>query len=191
MQIQVRIEGVSPLLLCRFTDQAQMDATSGNRSSQVGSRPSPQDEAHGFLYLDENGQPIIPGPMLSACITEGGKFFKAGKSKVTTNKTSLIPACVSLTEIYFPIQSASGWKVDSRPVRIPSTGGRILRHRPMFDDWAVEFEIELDTEVLSQKLLREIVDAAGKRCGIGAFRPSCKGPFGRFVVTSWKEEATA
>jgi len=30
------------------------------------------------------------------------------------------------------------------------------------------------------------VDAAGKRIGLGDFRPDCKGPFGRFVVTKWK-----
>ena len=37
------------------------------------------------------------------------------------------------------------------------------------------------------KLAREIMDAAGKRIGLGDFRPDCKGPFGKFVVTKWKE----
>lgn len=38
---------------------------------------------------------------------------------------------------------------------------------------------------ITVKLFSEIVDAAGSRIGIGDFRPACKGPFGRFVVTSW------
>jgi hypothetical protein len=41
--------------------------------------------------------------------------------------------------------------------------------------------------MLTVKLLREIVDAAGKRIGLGDFRPACKGPFGRFCVVNWKE----
>jgi hypothetical protein len=43
--------------------------------------------------------------------------------------------------------------------------------------------------MIAPKLVREIVDAAGKRIGLGDFRPSCKGPFGKFVVTQWKEHA--
>lgn len=189
MKISVTIDGVSPLLLCRFTDEAQQKASSGTSSGQVGGKKSPLEQARDFLYLDEAEQPIIPAPMLLACITAGGSFFKAGKSKVTTQKSSLIPACVFMTDVYFPILSHTGWKVDTRPVRIPATGGRILCHRPCFDNWSIEFEIDLDEEILSPRLLREIVDAAGKRCGIGAFRPSCKGPFGRFVVTSWKQDS--
>lgn len=78
------------------------------------------------------------------------------------------------------------WSIDTRAVRIPSTGGRILRHRPIFHDWKLEFTLDLDTELLSEKLLRQIVDAAGKRIGLGDFRPDCLGPYGRFVVNSWE-----
>lgn len=191
MKIHVEIEGVSPLLLCRFTDAAQLKATNGTGASQVGERKSPQEQARDYLYLDESERPIIPAPMLLACITAGGKFFKAGKSKVTTQKESLIPACCFMTDVYYPLQSHGGWKVDTRPVRIPATGGRILCHRPCFDDWRIDFELELDTEILAPKTLREIVDAAGKRCGIGSFRPGCKGPFGRFVVSRWETDAAA
>ena len=42
--------------------------------------------------------------------------------------------------------------------------------------------------MMTVKLLREILDAAGKRIGLGDFRPSCKGPFGKFVITNWKEQ---
>jgi hypothetical protein len=40
--------------------------------------------------------------------------------------------------------------------------------------------------MMDPKLFREIVDAAGKRIGLGDFRPATKGPFGKFVVTSWE-----
>jgi hypothetical protein len=73
-------------------------------------------------------------------------------------------------------------------VRIPATGGRILAYRPMFEDWKLAFEVELDTSIINAKLLRQIVDDAGKRIGLGDFRPSTKGPFGRFVVTKWVEQ---
>jgi hypothetical protein len=188
MNIKIRIEGTTPLLMHRFTDEAAMKATSGNGAAQVGGTKSPQESAAESLYVTETGEVIIPQPNLFRCIMDAGTFFKAGKSKVTTQKSSLIPACLAMGDPHYPLLFEQPWKVDTRPVRIPSTGGRILRHRPCFEDWAVEFEVGLDTVILAPKLLREIVDAAGSRIGLGDFRPATKGPFGRFVVTSWVED---
>ncbi len=42
--------------------------------------------------------------------------------------------------------------------------------------------------MITTKLFREIVDAAGKKIGLGDFRPDRKGPFGKFVVIHWKEK---
>ena len=127
-------------------------------------------------------------PNLFRAIIDGGKFFKAGKGKVTTQKSSLIPACLEIDGVEISIRTKDGWEVDSRAVRIPATGGRILAHRPKFNDWELEFTAYLDEEIMSSALLREILDAAGKRIGLGDFRPDCKGPFGKFVVTFWKEK---
>lgn len=183
--IKIKIEGVTPLLVHAFTDEAQMSATSGNRAVATGDRGTPHDQAAAALYVSESGAPIIPQPNLFRCIIDAGKFFKAGKSKVTTIKSSLIPACLSIEELEIPILHREDWTVDQRPVRIPSTGGRIIRYRPCFHDWALAFTADLDTDIVSLNLLREIVDAAGKRIGLGDFRPDCKGPFGKFVVTEW------
>lgn len=189
-QIIVTIEGISPLLVHSFTDAAQQDATKGSRTAIVGGdKGTPMEQAEGVLYKGNDGEPIIPSPNLFRCIIDAGKYFKSGKSKVTTQKSSMIPACLSILELLIPIEHREPWTVDARPVRIPSTGGRILRYRPCFNDWRLTFTLEIDTEMLAPKLAREILDAAGKRVGLGDFRPDCKGPFGKFVVVSWAEES--
>lgn len=186
--IDVTIQGTTPLICNRFTDEAAMSASSGNRMAAVGDKGTPKEQAEKRLYISAvSGKPMIPQPNLFRCIIDGGTFFKAGKSKVTTQKSSLIPACVEIHGIELPLESKEGWAVDTRAVRIPSTGGRILCHRPSFNDWRISFVMEVDTSMITAKLAREIVDAAGKRIGLGDFRPSCKGPFGKFVVVSWKE----
>lgn len=184
-RFKIIIEGTSPLLCNRFTDAAQIKASEGTTISTVGNRGTPQEIAESKLYIGTNQAPMIPQPNLLRCIVDAGKFFKAGKSKVTTIKSSLIPSCVDIEGVEIPIIHKEPWKVDSRPVRIPSTGGRILAHRPCFDDWRLNFELILDETIISARLLREILDAAGKRIGLGDFRPDCKGPFGRFVVVKW------
>lgn len=188
MLIEVEITGTTPLMMNKFTDEAAMAATTGSRGALSGDRGSPHEQAEKKLYIGAAGNIIIPQPNVYRCIIDGGAFFKAGRMKVTTQKSSLIPACVAVQGIELPLRT-SGWRVDERPVRIPSTGGRILAYRPIFDDWAVSFAVDLDTKEMTAKLLREIVDKAGKAIGLGDFRPACKGPYGRFVVTRWLEVA--
>ena len=188
MKIAVEIEGIVPIMCNRFTDEAAESATSGTRLASNVDRGTPREQAESRLYKGADEKTlIIPAPNLFSCLIEAGKFHKAGKSKLTTLKSSLIPAAMCIEEIELAIKSREGWRVDTRAVRIPTTGGRINKHRPMFDDWSLTFTLDLDSDFISAKLCRQIVDDAGKRIGLGDFRPACKGPFGRFVVTSWQE----
>lgn len=185
--IRVTLEGVAPLIMNRFHEAAQMSATSQTSSATAGDRGTPQEQAELKLYRSaRGGEIVIPQPNLLSCFTAGGKFFKAGKSKVTTIKSSLVPACVEIEGVEVPLVHEQPWRVDGRPVRIPATGGRVVCYRPIFDDWKLSFDMTLDTEGLSVKMLRDIVDMAGKRIGLGDFRPDCKGPFGKFKVTLWQ-----
>ena len=183
--IDITITGNTPLLLHRFTDAAQMSASSGSRSSIANDSLSAEEQAEQSLYLDDDGHSGVPGPNVFRSFIDAGTYFKVGKGKVTTQKTSLIPAAVSLSPVFCLFPKGSKWKVDSRPVRMPSTGGRILRHRPCYDRWSLGFTLELDESIIGEKLMREIVDCAGVRIGLGDYRPACKGPFGKFKVVSW------
>jgi hypothetical protein len=89
--------------------------------------------------------------------------------------------------VYF--KKPDTWEIDSRGVVVPSTGGRIVCHRPRLDDWCLEFTLILDTAMFSSKFVRLLVDDGGSKVGLGDFRPSRKGIFGRFVVTNWREES--
>jgi len=186
MKIEIRIEGTTPLICNRFTDEAAESATNGTRGSAAAAdRGTPQEIAEKKLYIGLEGKPMIPQPNLLRCLVDGGKFHKAGKTQITTTKSSHLYGCLDIEGAEIALIHKQPWKVDTRAVRIPSTGGRILAHRPCFDDWALEFTVDLDTSIVGPKLLRMIVDDAGKRIGLGDFRPSTKGPFGRFVVTKW------
>ena len=183
--LQITIQGTTPLLCNRFTDPDQHKASGGSRSSIANDATPAVEEAEESLYKDEEGNTGIPGPNVLRCFIDAGKFFKVGRSKVTTQKSSLVTAAAGINEIFLPILSKSDWKVDTRPVRIPATGGRILRHRACFDDWSLEMSLVLNEGIIAPKMFREIVDTAGTHIGLGDFRPDTKGPFGRFVVTAW------
>lgn len=188
MEYQVTIEGISPLLVCAFSAEDAANATAGTRSAITPNKNgTPRDLAEKYLYWDQAGKKlVIPGPNVFACIIEAGRFHKVGKRQVTTNTTSLVPAAVILPDIEIDLEPQT-WEVDARPVVIPSTRGRIMRYRPRFDTWALSFSLEIDTDMFSTDFVRLLVDDAGKKIGLGDFRPARKGPFGRFVVKCWKE----
>lgn len=187
--VTFRISGLTPLMINKFRDDDQMAATAGSRgSSAARERLSPEEEAESRLYIDEEGDCIMPQPNILASVIQGGSYFKIGQRKITTTRQSLIPAAVAFLEPYYPIETEGGWSVDSRPVRIPATGGRILRHRPIFWDWSIDLEAQLDVDEIRPDLFREIIDAAGSKSGIGDFRPSTRGPFGRYRVDTWAVE---
>ncbi len=187
MRIYITITGITELICNRFTEEAAAKATSGTGSSiATADRGTPLEIAESKLYKDAEGKLCIPQPNLLRCLIEGGRFHKAGKVQITTDKKSMLYGCVDIEGSTIELEHVQPWKVDTRPIRMPS-GGRILTHRPMFDDWKLRFVMVIDLSIVTPSLMRRIVDDAGKRIGLGDFRPATKGPYGRFVVDYWQE----
>jgi hypothetical protein len=192
MNLDIEITGHTALLMNRFSDGSEVAVSSGHRPSTVGHRGTPREQAEKTAYQDEKGYLYVPQQNLFACLINAGKFHKVGKSKVTTMKSSLVPAGIAMLDgLVLPILSPKSnkglkqFEVDSRRVVIPSTGGAVMRHRARVDDWRIRFSIEVDLELFSPDFVRTLVDDAGKKIGLGDYRPERKGPFGKFKVTSW------
>ena len=180
MKIDIEITGITPLLMNRFN----IDEQKVKKDKDI----LPREAAQKVCYLDEQGKLYYPTVNIFACLTEAGKFHKDGKVKVTTARSSLIPAGLMIDGEYIYFKTPDTWEVDSRSVVVPSTGGRIVCHRPRLDNWCIEFRLNLDLKMFSPKFIRTLVDDAGSKCGLGDFRPARKGIYGRFVVTNWREE---
>lgn len=175
-QVQVKISGTTPLIVNRFHEDAQEEASSGVHSRRE--RPGPEDDARDRLYQNDDG-PYFPAENVRRAIIAAAARTKIGRRSATTD------VAAALFVLPFALPIAGDWHVDSRPVVIPATKGRILRHRPMFDEWAISLTLQIETELIDAKTIRKILDDAGNYVGIGDYRPERKGPFGRFRVDSW------
>lgn len=194
MKIKVTISGISPLLMNRFTEENEVAVSGGTSVNFRGDKGTPRQQAEPKRYADREGRLYIPGPNIFSAIIAAGIFHKAGKSKLTTQRTSLIPAGLIVDDLVCSLTDADGkpltdWEVDSRSVVIPSTGGRIMAHRPRLDKWNTSFSVDVDTSMFGENLVRSLVDDTGKKIGLGDYRPQRKGPFGRFVVSGWQATA--
>jgi hypothetical protein len=179
----------------RFTEEAA-EKISGGTSSAITSRARglPREQAEPKLYTTSDGRPMFPGPNIFSALVAAGVFHKAGRKQITTGKSSLVPAGIQVEELEcllidpFDPKKPPKWEVDSRSVVIPATGGRVMCHRPRFDAWKIGFTLIVDPKMFDESIVRALVDDMGSKIGIGAYRPARKGPFGRFLVTSWKRD---
>lgn len=187
--IEVTIEGVSPLLMGAFPEVAQAAIEAGRSSALKSSaeKGTPRDRAELRAYRMPTGNLCIPADHMRAALVESGKHIKVGRSKITTSTGSLVPAGVFVEPEQIDL-GVTDYELDVRRGVNPATKGACIIHRPRLDEWRASFAIEVDPEMFTAGIVRELLDIAGKRIGIMEFRPSKKGPYGRFVVTAWKVE---
>ncbi len=180
-KFHVTIKGITPLLVNRFHEEAQDTATSGVHTRKE--RPTPDEDAAMRLYPknDTDTSETIPAENIRQSVIAASSRTKIGRRSATTDTAAAI-------YIFPEMLPLSGeWHTDSRAVVIPATRGRILRHRPMFNEWSVSFDLQIDGDLIAAETIKKILEDAGAFVGLGDFRPARKGPYGRFQVKSWKE----
>ncbi len=185
MRVSITIQGITPLLMCRFGPEAELEVAAGHRPAFNNDSDTPRGQAERKLYIDNEENLFVPGYVMIACLISAGRFHKIGRSKVSTRDTSLVTAGIEVEELCCQL-STNKWEVDTRSIVNPTTKGRQMSHRPRIDEWGLTFTINVDTTLFPIKLVREIVDDAGRRCGLLSYRPERKGPFGKFKVVKWE-----
>ncbi len=171
---KVKIKGKKPLLL-------HAPAGLGDKPKlRRGEHLDPEVEAESYLYKDSKGNICIPAVNLKACIREAGRNYRVSGRRATF--AAMIRAGLDIKPSPNVPLIHSGWQVDVRPVVVQRN--RILRARPRFDEWSLEFEIiNRDPTVIHKDTLKKILEDAGKYYGLGDFRPE----FGLFEVEEFKD----
>jgi len=181
---QIMLRGVTPLL----TDPMGEDVLNSLRTGEklhIDKTRSLEQICEGKLYLDDSGEITIPAANVLAALNFAGTFFSypGGKKQLATEKKSLIPSFLDIEGEYLKF-SSDGWQPDQRRGRL-ANGTAVAVVRPKFKNWSVEFNIRLDNnEPIKIDTVIGVFEKAGKASGLGSFRPSCSGNFGKFDIES-------
>lgn len=186
-RVNVEIRGITPLLVHRFTEQAEQ--TKRTRRTEIKT-VDPREEATRNAYIASDGTYYFNAFSITGAMGNAGASHKSIGSRKTLR--FIVPSAVRLTCDTITILNGSGpaksFEVDSRPVTIPATKGRVMRHRPRFDQWGAEFALLIDDDLLSIETAHQLLQEAGQSIGIGDYRPEKRGPFGTFRVVKFEEE---
>jgi hypothetical protein len=185
--IEFWMEGVTPILLHRATEEA---LTGEVRSNAVKEREDPRTIAGKAVYrLDDNNQLAFPGAAFARMLREAGGAHKAKGSRKSLKY--LVPAAVLILDDLCPFflkdreTPIVDFEVDSRPVTIPATKGRVMRHRARLNEWVLRASFRLNESLMAESIVRQLLIEGGEQIGLGDYRPEKGGPFGTSALVQW------
>jgi hypothetical protein len=172
---KVTIEGTSALLMKRYPEVP----------IEGFEKKPPLEQAEISAYRIPGSKELyIPGVAIQRALV-GAATYSKGKGRASLQKLAAACLIVQPEEVGLGIDK---FTLDSRPVVMPATKGRVMRHRPRIDKWKATFGLEWDETLMSEDQIKRIVDDMGKRVGLLEFRPACKGPYGRCKILKWESE---
>ena len=189
MRYRIKINGTSPIIM--HNGAAGLDSRSAANQEKAaiakkrGSNRTESDdlrlmelECQTSLWLNGSGAPTVPEAALRAIIETGARKLKQGPQV----REGLIVEGVE----QFHYDESLGTTVEELGKTVQFTVGvvvqrsRILRTRAKFDEWGVTFTVEVDDELVDAEQLAAWLDIAGRRIGLGDWRPEKSGHYGRF-----------
>lgn len=130
----------------------------------------------GGMYYDETDGPVMPVWNIVRMIQNAGKRHKLGASVLR----GVIPGTQATPVVYEgPRDIEAMWEDGTFALRksVGIGSARTMRTRPVFTDWRIEAQIEVDLTVLDPEKINQLVEEAGRYEGLGDNRPV----FGRFL----------
>lgn len=179
------------------------------KSSKAGDDRSPAFRWIGNLYRDESGRIIIPTDNIMRCLMEGATMVlvpggKSGKTFKAQSQSGIMPRAVGwellsggksidtsqldrlMKENDFAKHEEAarkmGFVLFKKRAKIGQS--KHVRVRPRFDQWSASGELLVVDEQITDDVLSDILEMAGKYKGLGDWRPSSKTPgtFGMFTA---------
>lgn len=134
-------------------------------------------EWEGGLYTNGDGLLCLPARLIEGMLLEAGKKTRRGpkiKAGVMCEKDALLihPGPDDTAELM--------GMSEYRDVRMMTVARqKILRTRPIINDWEADIELLCHSEVISVADVRKVAITGGELCGLGDSRPR----YGRFLVS--------
>jgi len=183
---KVKIKGVTPYMQHRM-DDLKLEEWEKLRGKIIEREDVAKEDlvrAEFHMFRDEKGIPFIPAEHLEGSMINAGAFLKSKVGNSRKSMKNIVAAMFSVYPMQIPLPET--WIIDKRSAVNKNVKARIIAIRPKWEKWEAEFELHVDNDTITDQTAKEVLEYAGQYCGIGSFRPTNNGKFGRFIVNSFK-----
>jgi len=189
-KFEVKIEGVTPYMQHRM-DDTKLEEWEKNRKHIIERddvNKADLTRALYHCYLDKDNKPYMPSEHIRGALIGAGAFLKSkvGNSKKSMKNVVAGMFFVNPERITLPEE----FEIDKRSAVNRNIKARVITIRPKWEKWAVNFELWVDNDTITQETIQELLETAGNYVGIGSFSPRNNGMFGRFNTTKLKKIPT-
>ena len=161
-------------------EKAELASKKGSNRTESDDRRIQELEAQTSLWLDRGGAPTIPEAALRAAIENGARKLKQGPQVREGLVVESVPFFTHDKGMGQPTEEIAKAAAFTVPVVVQRS--RIERTRARFDEWGCTFILEADDELVDIGQLQAWLAIAGRRVGLGDWRPQRSGHYGRFEV---------
>lgn len=178
----IKIKGLTPYMQYRMDDE-KLEVWEKKRGN-IMERPDVSHEdavrAEYHCHRNKAGQCYIPADQLRVSMINAGSYVKAKVGGRSKSMKVIVAATFqpSPEEIILPDYDA----IDKRSAVNRNVKARVIVVRPKWSEWSAEFVLKVYEDTLTIQTIRQIIEYAGSYVGIGSYRPTCNGMFGRFEV---------
>lgn len=180
---KIKIKGISPYMQHRM-DDIKLDEWERLRG-KIMERPELSEEvnkrADYHCFRNNKGDCYIPADHIKGALINAGSYLKAKVGGRSKSMKILVAACftVSPDEIIIPEFDS----IDRRSAVNKNIKARVIVVRPKWVEWEAEFELIIQEKTITKETVSELIKIAGNLVGIGSFRPTNNGGFGRFMLS--------
>lgn len=183
---KVEIEGVTPYMQMRMDDKS-LEEWEKNRNLIIERNDVSKDDLERALfhaYYDNKGF-FIPSDHIRGSLIDAGNLVKSKVGNKTKSMKNIVAGMFFVTPAKIRIHNDI--QVDKRSAVNQKVKVRVICIRPRWDLWKVSFELNVDNDTITDATTKQIIEYAGQYCGIGSFRPTHNGMFGRFKITKFEK----
>lgn len=184
---QVKIKGITPYMQHRMDDQ-KLEEWEKTHSLVVTRKEIAQEDAiraEYHCYRLDKDHCFIPSDQIRGAMINAGTMVKSKVGATTKSMKSIVAAMFFIEPEMIPIPNFDA--IDKRSAVNRNIKGRVIVIRPKWNEWNAEFQLSIDNDTIPSEMIEQILGYAGNNIGIGSFRPTCNGYYGRFKVEEIKE----
>lgn len=135
-------------------------------------------------YRNKDKKLYLPSEHIRGSLIGGGGFVKAKVGNTRRSMKNIVAGMFEIEpeEIILPQK----YEIDKRSAVNKNVKARVITIRPRWNDFKVKFILNVDNDTLTDETVKLIIENAGQYVGIGSFRPTNQGSFGRFKITQFK-----
>lgn len=182
----ITISGITPYMQHRMDDISLQEWEKVHSSIITPSKSAQPDYNRALFhsYVDSSGNFFIPADHIRGALITAGTYVKGKVGAQTKSMKSTVAGMFFIKEEKIKLTPFD--EIDKRSAVNKNVKARVIVVRPRWNEWKTSFTLLVDNDTISQEMIEQLLQYAGNNVGIGSYRPTNNGMFGRFKVDSIK-----